>query len=97
MRKRYPPLMFGEPARAISRNVMVIAIGFLPLMLAALVPYKITPGLMLFGILSISGVVTLLALPMALGLWESVFFPAQDRLPETAAPLNKINIEERLR
>ena len=25
--------MFGEPARAISRNVMVIALGFLPLML----------------------------------------------------------------
>ncbi len=94
--QKVSPLMFGKPARAISRNVMVIAIGFLPLMLAALVPYKIT-GLMLFGILSISGVVTLLALPTALGLWESVFFPAQDRLPETSAPLNKINIEERLR
>ena len=67
--------MFGEPARAISRNVMVIALGFLPLMLARLVPYKIT-GLMLFGILSISGVVTLLALPSQwrLAAGESSFF-----------------------
>ncbi len=92
--QKVSPLMFGEPARAISRNVMVIAIGFLPLMLAALVPYKIT-GLMLFGILSISGVVTLLALPTALGLWENVFFPVRARFPEATAPLNKINMEER--
>ena len=33
-------VMFGEPARAISRNVLVIAIGFLPLLAAPLVPYK---------------------------------------------------------
>ena len=74
--QKVSPVMFGEPARAISRNVMVIALGFLPLMLAELVPYKIT-GLMLFGILLISGVVTLLALPVVLGLWETVFFPAE--------------------
>ncbi len=66
--------MFGEPARAISRNVMVIAVGFLPLLLARLVPYKIT-GLMLFAILSISGLITLLALPAILGLLENHFFP----------------------
>ncbi|MCD8535362.1 MAG: MMPL family transporter [Verrucomicrobia bacterium] len=32
--------IFGEPGRAISRNVIVIGIGFLPLLLAPLVPYQ---------------------------------------------------------
>ena len=70
-------IMFGEPARAISRNVMVVAIGFLPLILAKLVPYKIT-GLMLFAILLFSGVITLLALPVVLGVWETAFFPGKN-------------------
>lgn len=71
-------VMFGEPARAISRNVMVVAIGFLPLILAQLVPYKIT-GLMLFAILLFSGVITLMALPVILGLWETAFFPTKQQ------------------
>ncbi len=33
-------LMFQEPARAISRNAIVIAVGFLPLLAAPLVPYN---------------------------------------------------------
>ncbi len=32
--------MFEEPARAITRNVIVVAIGFTPLLLAPLVPYQ---------------------------------------------------------
>jgi hypothetical protein len=67
------PEMFGEPARAISRNVLVIAIGFLPLLVASLVPYK-TTGLMLCMILSCSGLVTLLALPAILTVAERWFF-----------------------
>ncbi|MCP4118656.1 MAG: MMPL family transporter [Desulfobacteraceae bacterium] len=67
------PEMFGEPARAISRNVMVIAIGFLPLTVAQLIPYKVT-GLMLFAILSFSGIITLLVLPAVLSLAEKSFF-----------------------
>jgi predicted RND superfamily exporter protein len=67
------PKMFGEPARAISRNVLVIAIGFLPLLTAPLVPYK-TTGLMLFAILTSSGIVTLLALPAVLTVAEKTFF-----------------------
>jgi len=43
--------MFGEPARAISRNVLVIAIGFLPLLAAPLVPYK-TVGIFLCAIMA---------------------------------------------
>jgi predicted RND superfamily exporter protein len=65
--------MFGEPARAISRNVLVIAIGFLPLLIAPLVPYK-TMGVMLFAIMTLSGVATLLSLPAILTLLEKWFF-----------------------
>ena len=65
--------MFGEPARAISRNVLVIAIGFLPLLVAPLIPYK-TMGVMLFAIMSLSGVITLLVLPSVLALCEKRFF-----------------------
>jgi len=66
-------VMFGEPARAISRNVLVIAIGFLPLLAAPLVPYK-TVGIFLCAIMALSGAVTLLALPAILKLAERVLF-----------------------
>jgi len=65
--------MFGEPARAISRNVLVIAIGFLPLLAAPLVPYK-TVGLFLCAIMALSGVVTLLVLPAVVGVLEKPLF-----------------------
>ena len=65
--------MFGEPARAISRNVLVIAIGFLPLLAAPLVPYK-TVGIFLCAIMAVSGIITLLALPAVLSAAEKWFF-----------------------
>jgi predicted RND superfamily exporter protein len=65
--------MFGEPARAISRNVLVIAIGFLPLLAAPLIPYK-TVGIFLCAIMALSGAVTLLALPTILKLAEKALF-----------------------
>ncbi len=71
--KAVAPQIFGEPARAISRNVLVIAIGFLPLLVASLVPYK-TTGIMLFMILSCSGLITLFALPAVLTTAEKWFF-----------------------
>lgn len=61
--------MFGEPARAISRNVLVIAIGFLPLLAAPLVPYK-TVGIFLCAIMALSGIVTLMVLPAILTVGE---------------------------
>jgi predicted RND superfamily exporter protein len=67
------PDMFGEPARAISRNVLVIAIGFLPLLAAPLIPYK-TVGIFLCAIMALSGAVTLLVLPAILKLMEKVLF-----------------------
>lgn len=54
--------MFGEPSRAILRNMVVIAIGFLPLLLATLIPYR-TVGVILALILFLSGIVTLVLLP----------------------------------
>jgi predicted RND superfamily exporter protein len=67
------PEMFGEPARAISRNVLVIAIGFLPLLAAPLVPYK-TVGIFLCAIMAVSGIVTLLALPAVMTVAQKVLF-----------------------
>jgi len=66
-------VMFGEPARAISRNVLVIAIGFLPLLAAPLVPYK-TVGIFLCAIMALSGIVTLLILPALLTVLEERLF-----------------------
>jgi hypothetical protein len=65
--------MFGEPARAISRNVVVIAIGFLPLLAAPLVPYK-TVGIFVCAILAVSGITTLLILPAIIRLLEKRLF-----------------------
>ncbi|GAB7081642.1 efflux RND transporter permease subunit [Megalodesulfovibrio paquesii] len=70
------PRMFGEPARAISRNVIIIAIGFLPMLVAALVPYK-TTGLLLFSILTLSGAVTLVLLPALLTVGQGWLFRAR--------------------
>ena len=77
--------MFGEPARAITRNVIVIAIGFLPLLAAPLVPYK-TVGIFLCAIMALSGAITLLVLPALLKLLESSLFkPAKKIAPASCS------------
>ncbi len=55
-------LAFEEPARAIARNAIVIALGFTPLFFAPLVPY-VTVGAFMASIMAISGAATLLLLP----------------------------------
>jgi predicted RND superfamily exporter protein len=65
--------MFEEPGRAITRNVIVIAIGFTPLLAAPLVPY-ITVGIFLASIMVISGIGTLLILPALITLLQSMLF-----------------------
>lgn len=67
------PAVFGEPARAITRNIIVIAVGFTPLLFAPLMPYK-TVGALLATILLISGVATLLILPVLVRVLESRLF-----------------------
>ncbi|NIA06185.1 MAG: MMPL family transporter, partial [Actinobacteria bacterium] len=67
--------VFAEPARAISRNVVVVGVGFLPLIAASLVPYK-TVGIFIAGILVTAGVATLVILPAMISLLERWLFPA---------------------
>ncbi|WP_100657618.1 efflux RND transporter permease subunit [Alteromonas flava] len=68
-------LMFGESATAISRNALVIALGFTPLLFAPLVPY-ITVGIFLASIMAISALVTLLVLPAVMTLAKRIVFNA---------------------
>ncbi len=70
------PHIFGEPARAITRNIVVIAAGFLPLLLAPLMPYK-TVGILLAVILLVSGACTLLLLPALIRVLERRLFTAK--------------------
>jgi len=67
------PAVFGEPARAITRNVVVIGVGFLPLLLAPLVPYQ-TVGAFISCILLLAGGVTLLLLPAVIKYMEGPLF-----------------------
>ena len=62
-------VMFEEPGRAISRNAIVIAMGFTPLLFAPLVPY-ITVGIFLASIMAVSALVTLIMLPALMTLLQ---------------------------
>jgi hypothetical protein len=68
--------MFGEPARAIVRNLIVIGVGFSPLLLAPLVPYQ-TVGILISAILIIAGMATLLILPALQTLFQKHLFKKQ--------------------
>jgi len=65
--------VFGEPARAISRNAIVVAVGFLPLLLAPLTPYK-TVGVFMAAILGLAAVATLLLLPALVNVLKGRLF-----------------------
>jgi uncharacterized protein len=68
------PAVFGEPARAIGRNVIVVGLGFLPLVLAPLVPYQ-TVGIFIASILIVAGVATIIILPALFKVLEKFLFP----------------------
>jgi len=61
---------FHEPAQALARNIVVIALGFVPMFFATLVPY-VTVGAFFFAIMLISGGATFLIMPAVLS-----YFPA---------------------
>jgi predicted RND superfamily exporter protein len=65
--------MFDEPARAILRNIIVIAVGFTPLLLAPLLPYQ-TVGMFLASIMFYSGFATLWILPALLTVMKGWIF-----------------------
>jgi len=67
------PEMFKEPATAISRNALTISIGFTPLLVAPLVPYK-TVGFFLATIMAVSWLATLFLLPALLTLLRKQAF-----------------------
>jgi len=67
------PHMFGEPARAISRNAIILGAGFLPLLAAPLVPYQ-TVGIFIASIIVSAGAATLLILPALLTLLKTKLF-----------------------
>ncbi|MBB6520711.1 efflux RND transporter permease subunit [Pseudoteredinibacter isoporae] len=69
--------MFEEPGRAISRNAIVIAFGFTPLLLAPLVPYQ-TVGLFLASIMAISCISSLLLLPSVISVMNKSLFASSN-------------------
>jgi len=73
-------VMFKEPARAITRNAITISVGFTPLLLAPLVPYK-TVGFFLATIMAVSWLASLVILPALLTVFQRWVF-RQDVLDE---------------
>ncbi|VAX35820.1 Putative transporter [hydrothermal vent metagenome] len=65
--------IFAGPGRAIVRNALVVAIGFLPLLAAPLVPYK-TVGFFMFAIMAVSGFATLMIIPAIISLNPKILF-----------------------
>lgn len=72
--------IFEGAGRAISRNVLVIAIGFIPMLFSNLVPY-ITVGTFFLAIMIVSGLVTMLLLPALTVVFRKGLF----KLPKTVA------------
>jgi len=71
--KKAIALMFQEPAMAISRNAIIISVGFTPLLFAPLVPYK-TVGFFLATIMAVSWLATLFILAALItGLQKYLF------------------------
>jgi predicted RND superfamily exporter protein len=66
--------VFGEPARAIARNAIVVGVGFMPLLLAPLTPYK-TVGLFIALILLTAGAASLFILPSLISVLQRWLFP----------------------
>ncbi|WP_347330988.1 efflux RND transporter permease subunit [Marinimicrobium locisalis] len=83
-------VMFREPARAIARNAVVIAVGFTPLLLAPLVPY-ITVGAFLASIMALSALVTLILLPVVMTLLRRPLFGLREAnaTPTSSAQQNR--------
>lgn len=73
-------LVFGEPARGIARNAVVVAFGFSPLLIAPLVPYQ-TVGWLMMLIMTASAFATFMVLPAILHIkpLHVILFPARKK------------------
>ncbi|MEW6051790.1 MAG: MMPL family transporter [Candidatus Zixiibacteriota bacterium] len=77
--------IFEGAGRAIARNVLVIAIGFVPMLFSNLVPY-VTVGVFFLAIMVVSGLVTMLLLPAIAYTFQRTLFPVpKESRPLTAA------------
>ena len=61
---------FEEPARALTRNAVIIALGFIPMLFASLVPYIIV-GVLLLSIMALSWLATVVVLPGVVALFDA--------------------------
>ena len=76
MRERLAEV-YREPARAIGRNTVVLGIGFLPLLLSPLIPYR-TVGVLIPTIMVISAIATLVLLGAILAWRYRTYAQADD-------------------
>jgi predicted RND superfamily exporter protein len=61
--------IYEEPARAITRNALIIALGFVPMFFASLTPYIIV-GIFMASIMVLSWVASLALLPLIIKLFQ---------------------------
>ena len=77
--------IFEGAGRAISRNVLVIAIGFVPMLFSSLVPY-ITVGSFFLAIMIVSGLVTMLLLPSVARTFHKSLLPEPKKQDKAEQP-----------
>ncbi len=70
--------IFESPSHAITRNILVIAIGFVPMFFANLVPY-VTVSAFFFAIMLISGLTTLFSFPAILTSFNPTFLAGRSK------------------
>ncbi len=63
--------VYEEPARAITKNALIVALGFVPMFIASVTPY-IVVGVFMASIMVLSWVVSLVLLPSIISLFSKV-------------------------
>ena len=81
--------IFEGAGRAISRNVLVIAVGFVPMLFSSLVPY-VTVGSFFLAIMIVSGLVTMLLLPALAKTFNKALFKPIHESGKFVTPADKI-------
>ena len=61
--------VFEEPARAITRNALIVALGFIPMVFSSLVPYLVV-GVLMASIMVLSWLASLLLLPAVITVFQ---------------------------
>jgi len=61
--------MYEEPARAITKNALIIALGFIPMFFASLTPYIIV-GIFMASIMVVSWLASLVLLPAIIAVFQ---------------------------